>query len=101
MQFRTDEPISLTINMDEQDMKQKYPELRRQMDGFAYDVISKIFRAITKKKVIVSGTFKSKNAATSVKCSLKANDGYLYPLESSFFFIRKPPTYISMTTILM
>ncbi|CAJ0752194.1 6477_t:CDS:2 [Entrophospora sp. SA101] len=31
---------------------------------------------------------------SAVKCSLKANEGYLYPLEKCFMFIPKLPTYI-------
>ncbi len=30
----------------------------------------------------------------SVRCSLRSNDGLLFPLDKSFFFIHKPATYI-------
>ncbi len=36
---------------------------------------------------------------SGVKCSLKANDGVLYPLEKSFLFIHKPSTYIPFEDI--
>ena len=35
----------------------------------------------------------------AVKCSLKANESYLYPLDKSFLFIPKPPTLIAHSEI--
>lgn len=29
-----------------------------------------------------------------MKCALKASQGYLYPLNQSFFFVHKPATFI-------
>ncbi len=34
-----------------------------------------------------------------MKCSLKANEGWLYPVERGFLFIHKPPTYIRYADI--
>lgn len=34
-----------------------------------------------------------------MKCSMKANEGYLYPLEKCFLFIPKPPTFIPLLEI--
>jgi hypothetical protein len=36
----------------------------------------------------------SSTGALAVKCSLKAYDGYLFPLDRSFFFVHKPTTHI-------
>jgi len=44
--------------------------------------------------VVPSQKFKGKSNVSAVRCSWKANDGYLYILEKSFFFIRKPPIFI-------
>ncbi|CAJ0922340.1 15840_t:CDS:10 [Entrophospora sp. SA101] len=55
---------------------------------------SLIFSIITKKKIIKPGGFLSSEDKSAVKCSLKANEGYLYPLEKCFMFIPKLPTYI-------
>jgi structure-specific recognition protein 1 len=41
----------------------------------------------------------SHQQAPAVKCSLKANDGYLYPMDRCFIFIHKPPTYIRYSDV--
>ena len=46
------------------------------------------------KKIIVPGEFKSNRGAKAIKCSVKAAEGYLYPLKSSIVFIHKPVLYI-------
>jgi len=45
-------------------------------------------------KVTKPGKFRSCQDGYAVKSSLKAEDGILYPLEKSFFFLPKPPTLI-------
>ena len=46
------------------------------------------------KKIIVPGDFLSSRGAKAIKCSVKAAEGYLYPLKSSVVFIHKPVLYI-------
>jgi len=46
------------------------------------------------KKIIVPGDFLSSRGAKAIKCSVKAAEGYLYPLKSSIVFIHKPVLYI-------
>ena len=45
-------------------------------------------------QVYHSQKFKSKDNASAVKCSLKANEGLLYPLDKALMFIYKPTLYI-------
>ena len=40
------------------------------------------------------GDFLSSRGAKAIKCSVKAAEGYLYPLKSSIVFIHKPVLYI-------
>lgn len=47
----------------------------------------------------VPGTYRSHHGANALKCSMKANEGYLYPLEKSFLFIPKPTTFIPHSEI--
>ena len=35
-------------------------------------------------------TFKSHKGLEAVRCSLKASEGYLFPLEKGFFFVPRP-----------
>ena len=43
-------------------------------------------------QVTKPGVYVSANQKKAVRCSLKADDGYLFPLERSFFYITKPCT---------
>lgn len=49
--------------------------------------------------MFVPKNFKSDKDAQAVKCSLKANEGLLYPLEKSFIFIHKPTLIIHFADI--
>ena len=53
-----------------------------------------LFKLITRGKVFQPGSFESHSKQKAVRCTLKSNDGLLYPLDKSFFFIHKPATYI-------
>ena len=65
------------------------------MEGKLYDVLSSLFNNLVGiKKIIVPGDFKSHRGNKAVQCSVKAAEGYLYPLKSSIVFIHKPVIYI-------
>ncbi|CAK9175389.1 unnamed protein product [Ilex paraguariensis] len=53
-----------------------------------------ILHAWSGAKVTRPGKFRSCLDSYAVKSSLKAEEGLLYPLEKSFFFLPKPPTHI-------
>jgi len=57
-------------------------------------VFTNVLRALSSAKVTRPGKFRSCQDGYAVKSSLKAEDGVLYPLEKSFFFLPKPPTLI-------
>jgi structure-specific recognition protein 1 len=50
-------------------------------------------------QVFVPKNFKSERDTQAVKCSLKANDGLLFPLEKSFIFVHKPTLIIHFADI--
>lgn len=54
-----------------------------------------ILRGLSGAKITKPGKFRSCQDGYAVKSSLKAEDGVLYPLEKSFFFLPKPPTLIT------
>ena len=68
--------------------------LAPKMSGNLPDVVAKLFKFVTGKRVFVPGKFRSKNDDKGIKCSLKASEGVLFLLEKSFFFIHKPATFI-------
>ncbi|OZJ01642.1 hypothetical protein BZG36_05293 [Bifiguratus adelaidae] len=99
-QFLRDEEIDAELNMDEETIQTKYEgKLSKTYAAPTYEVISTIFRVLTGRKVTVPGSYRSHHGALAMKCSMKANEGYLYPLEKCFLFIPKPPTFIPISDI--
>jgi len=68
-------------------------------NGSTYKIVSSVFQAITKRKITEHGSFRNRNNGYELKCSLKANEGFVYPLEKCFLFIPKPPTLIQYNVI--
>ncbi|KAI7865850.1 hypothetical protein BDF14DRAFT_1820248 [Spinellus fusiger] len=99
-QFVREDEVDVELNLDEATMNEKYDnKLLKHYEAPTYEVISTIFRSLTGRKVTVPGAYRSHHGAHALKCSMKANEGYLYPLEKSFLFIPKPPTFIPLHEI--
>jgi len=64
------------------------------LQGLVHESFADILKGLSGAKIISHGSFKSHNKGYSVRTSLKAEEGYLYPLEKAFFFLPKPPTLI-------
>eukprot|EP00026_Physarum_polycephalum_P005162 Phypoly_transcript_05191.p1 GENE.Phypoly_transcript_05191~~Phypoly_transcript_05191.p1 ORF type:complete len:529 (+),score=85.58 Phypoly_transcript_05191:330-1916(+) len=97
MHFKMDEksppvPITLPADLKEKEQFKSLPEEFKDAD--AYEVVNKLFRAFTQRKITTPGSFKSHSGASAVKCAFKANDGFLFLLERSFFFVHKPPLHM-------
>ena len=96
LHFPKDDISESTVNLPK-DLADKQKELADEdgkMKGKTYELVSKAFKVLAGKKITIPNSFKSYNGTSAVKCSLKANDGFLYPLERSIFFVHKPPTHI-------
>lgn len=91
-----DEKVLLDLNLDEKEIEEKYRNaLRTSMQGQLYDLIWRVFKNLSGKKVIQAAKeYKSYSGTKSVSCSLKTQFGHLFVLKKSFFFIINPPTYI-------
>ncbi|KAL1538664.1 FACT complex subunit ssrp1 [Salvia divinorum] len=95
MQFETDAIMDTTLSMSEDLYNSKYKEkLDSDHKGLIHEVFITILRGLSGAKVTKPGKFRSSQDGYAVKSSLKAEDGVLYPLEKSFFFLPKPPTLI-------
>ncbi|XP_021764377.1 FACT complex subunit SSRP1-like [Chenopodium quinoa] len=95
MQFETDYVVESTLSINEDLLNTKYKDkLEPSYKGLIHDVFTNILRALSSAKVTRPGKFRSCQDGYAVKSSLKAEDGILYPLEKSFFFLPKPPTLI-------
>ncbi|KAL4760829.1 FACT complex subunit POB3 [Aspergillus foveolatus] len=101
MQLKLDEEISLELNMTEELLETRYKDkLEPRYEEPIHQVITKIFRGLSGKKVIMpSKDFVSHHGHSGVKCSIKANEGLLYFLDKSLIFVPKPATYIQMENV--
>jgi structure-specific recognition protein 1 len=95
IQFKKEREEQLKLNISAEEIKAKYKnELSQDLTGPLYDVLSRLFKTLINISIIVPSGFKSEKGTEAVKCSVRAQDGYLYPLQKSFLFIHKPVTYI-------
>ncbi|KAG0292965.1 FACT complex subunit [Dissophora globulifera] len=100
-QFVQEEETDVTLNMDEETIATKYEgKLEKKYETRTYEVVSTLFKALTGRRVTIPPEiFKSYHKQSAIKCSMKANEGVLYPLDKSFLFIPKPPTFIPHSEI--
>ncbi|KAG2184674.1 hypothetical protein INT43_000587 [Umbelopsis isabellina] len=99
-QFVRDEEIDVDLNIDEETLKERYEgKLQKSYDAPTYEIVSTVFRSLTGRKVTVPSNFRSHHGSHGIKSSMKANEGYLYPLDKCFLFIPKPPTFIPHSEI--
>merc|ERR1719289_665566 len=103
MEFQHESQCELELNIEEEEIEQyalKGKQLiQKTMMGTTHNVVSKILLALAKVKIYTSRNFKSHEGTSSVSCSFKGNEGMLFPLERSFFFIHKPTLYIKHNEI--
>jgi structure-specific recognition protein 1 len=91
--FPKDSPLKLNLSPDEL-KKYSDKQIGEQMSGKVFEVVAKVFRALTEKKLIGAGNFTSSEGQKGIKCAHKANEGFLFFLEKSLFFLHKPPIYM-------
>ncbi|KOM29655.1 hypothetical protein LR48_Vigan741s000200 [Vigna angularis] len=95
MQFESDYVVQSELAMNEDLYNTKYKDkLELSYKALIHEVFTTILRGLSGAKVTKPGKFRSCQDGYAVKSSLKAEDGILYPLEKSFFFLPKPPTLI-------
>ncbi|CAH1416019.1 unnamed protein product [Lactuca virosa] len=95
LQFETDYVVESTLSINEDLFATKYKDkLEPSYKGLIHEVFTMVLRGLSGTKLTRPGKFRSCQDGYAVKSSLKAEDGVLYPLEKSFFFLPKPPTLI-------
>ncbi len=100
VQFDSLEVTEESFNTDEKTCVEKYNgTIQPQMSGLTYDIVSRVFRAVVDKKVLIAGVFRSRSGGSCIRCNFKANDGYLYVMEKSFFFVKKPLMQIKYSDV--
>lgn len=97
---KEDEDMSLELNLSEEDLQEKYQgKLQKEMTGASYELISRLMKSLTSRKITIPGSFQTLNGAKAINCSYKSNSGFLYPLERGFMFVHKPPIHIRFDEI--
>ena len=101
LNFEVERETSVKINLTPEEIEKKYNgNLKPLVEGKLYDVLSTLFNNLVNiKKIIVPGEFKSSRGAKAIKCSVRAAEGFLYPLKSSIVFIHKPVLYLRHSEI--
>lgn len=70
-------------------------KLAKEMKGALYDIFARILRGLSGARITRPGAFKNAlSDGVAVRCSYKADDGLLYPLDKAFFYVHKPPLLI-------
>ncbi|KAK2966932.1 hypothetical protein RJ640_002117 [Escallonia rubra] len=94
-QFETERVVESDLSLGEDLLNTKYKgKLEPSYKGLIHEVFTMILRGLSGAKITRPGKFRSSQDGYFVKSSLKAEDGVLFPLEKSFFFLPKPPTLI-------
>jgi structure-specific recognition protein 1 len=60
------------------------------MTGLVYEVVAKVFRCFSEKKIIGGGSFNSHNNEKGIKCTHKTDEGSLFFLDKTIIFCYKP-----------
>jgi len=98
-QIKEEASMEVELSLDEDEIKEKYGDsLQQNMSGSKFEVVLQVLRAITGKRITRRGNFESVDKLKAVRTSLKANDGYLYPMDKCFFFVPSPPTFIKYSS---
>ncbi|GBE83057.1 SSrecog-domain-containing protein [Sparassis latifolia] len=98
MQFSREEEITAELNMTDEEVA-KYDRLKKNYEDPTFEVVSGVFRALSGKKIIGTGSFQSHDGHAGVKANLKAVQGDLYMLEKYIFFVSKQPTLLELSEL--
>mmetsp|Transcript_33183 Transcript_33183/g.73919 ORF Transcript_33183/g.73919 Transcript_33183/m.73919 type:complete len:412 (-) Transcript_33183:9-1244(-) len=91
---------TMKVNLTTEEIAEKYDgELSPEMYAPMSTHFAKLFKVFSQKRVFVPKQFLSARDAHCVRCSIKANDGVLFPLAKSFIFINKPCVIIKFEDI--
>jgi len=69
------------------------------MSGATFEVVSRLMKAVTSRKITVPGSYKSDQGNNCISCNYRAQTGVLFPLERGFMYLHKPPIYIRFDEI--
>ena len=95
--FDATDSIDVTMNMSAEDLEEKFDgKIKKEMSDFKHNILCKLLKHLTHITVTVPGNFKSSQGLSSVKCSMKANEGFCFVLFCFvlFYFVLFSPCFI-------
>lgn len=95
IQFPRDQDIEISPTIPSESRALYAGKLEKHYEGSLYEVFTTILKALSDKKVLVPGSFRSYQGTSCIKCSIKANEGHIYFMEKNIIFVPKPCILIS------
>lgn len=99
LETNDDYESTIEFNISKEDLAEKYVGLEHTMTNTLSNLFGKVFKGITGTKVLIPQKFEAARGGFSIRCTVKANDGLLYPMAKSFVFIHKPTLIIKFDDI--
>lgn len=100
LQFDEQEEIEVELNINDEEYEEKYKgKINRMYSSTTYLVLSNLLKGFTERRVVLPGSYKSKDELPGISCSLKANEGHLYALEKCALFLTKPTVLIPYSDV--
>ncbi|PVU85284.1 hypothetical protein BB559_000185 [Furculomyces boomerangus] len=99
-QLLKDEEKEVVLNISSDAIAKTYKsKIQKRYEEPLYKIITELFSVLAKRQIDEPGNYRTVHGASGAKCSMKANEGFLYPLENGLLFIPKPAQYFSYTEI--
>ena len=99
-QFPAEHETSITLNLTADEIAEKYPgKLEKEMSGPTYEVLTKVFKVLSGKRMSIPKGFRSARQDSCVRCAVGNQEGLLYVLEKSFMFVNKPAMHLRFDDI--
>jgi len=94
-QFDLEDAIDARLQLSTEELTTKYhSKLAAVEKGETWRVFSKVVRHLSGTSLHMPKNFLTSRGHRAVRTALGANEGFLFFLDTSFFFVNKPPTYI-------
>ncbi|RSH84068.1 FACT complex subunit [Saitozyma podzolica] len=95
-QWPKDEEVDAELNLSDEDIA-RFPDLQRKYEAPTFQVISRVLKSLTGKRVTPPGSFRNAQGLQGIKANVKATQGELYFLDKGLIFIAKQPILIDFS----
>nr|ODN85743.1 FACT complex subunit POB3 [Cryptococcus depauperatus CBS 7841] len=95
-QWPKDEVVNAELNLTDEQIE-KYPDLEKTYEATTFQVVSRVLKSLTGKKVTPPGSLRNAQGLNGIRANVKAIQGELYFLEKGLIFISKQPILIDFS----